>query len=398
MFINADEHPVLIIVPFENMPFEVVHLCRTCSEKAGLTLLWARESNQRGDGWLLLKLLQNAGATVCETLDSLALTARLFQVSASQNIRFSSVAQVAVQNAVMAHLSDAITDVTDENANKNAPQIKMNKSAQLVATIGKKSVPVTSSPSVLGDALTKLCGHFSKQRPKVASPEITYDVDIIEMIARPPARILSETASKRLLGAFGLETPKEMLCDSPSKAVRFAKSLDGPATLKLVRPNFRFKTSLGGVIHDVTGPSEIQKAYQSLLTLSADMGGGRALGILVCEQIETAHQVWLDARRHNALGRIVYFGKRSETTEQPDGVLTLPCSLQNCVDAICRAFPEMPEPASNALANAMFRFGAMCTHLGEQVGLAQIHPLAITPAGALMLDAVVGITDYYPER
>ena len=391
--LDAAEHPVFIIIPGNTIPGEMRILTETCENKAGLTLIWTGASPRRDDTWVMLKLLQNNGAIVCEDLATLALAATIYRQLQVFEHPFSTVSISTVDNAVMRLLESGVSDFRANQNTAASPTLKMNRAAQIVVEHGPNRLELSASPMVISGALrhlTTLCGIRQSHIP---DPVLHPDAETIAMIARPPARILSETTSKRLLGAFGLQTPDEMLCDSPSKAVRFARKLNGPATLKLVRPNFQFKTSAGGVIANVSGPSEIQKAYQTLLTLAEEMGGPRALGILVCQQIETESLFWVDAKRHDTLGRIIYFGKRDATQEQPDGVLPLPCSRQQCQNATVAAFPTLPESVVMAFADAVFQFGVMCTTLGNRIGLAQIHPLAVTNRGAMMLDAVVGITD-----
>ncbi|MBN2714297.1 MAG: acetate--CoA ligase family protein [Deltaproteobacteria bacterium] len=397
-FIDTSAFPVLIIVPSEKMPFSIISMCGHCNRQHGLTLVWATELSASDDSWLLLKLLENEGAIVCDELDTLALIARIFSETRPTLGPFSTVHLADTKSAVMAHLANALQQHSTSGNSIEVPKIKMNQAAQIIFEFEKQSLVLDASPTVIGRAMVTLFCHFSKRVKSPLSLDIQPDAEIVQMIARPPARILSETTSKRLLGAFGLKSPNEMLCDSPSKAVRFARELGGPATLKLVRPNFLSRKTAGGVIRDVIGPSDIQKAYQSLMSLSQKMGGPKALGILVSEQIDTDRLYWLDAKKHEHLGRIIYFGKRSQMSEQPDGVITLPCSLEPCYDAVSVAFPTLTAPEIESFAQALCRFGAMCTSLDRHIGVSQIHPLALTDDGALMLDAVVGITDFQSDR
>lgn len=391
-------HPILIIVPGDSIPKEMQSLCQYCEQQSGLSIIWAQATSRRDETWLMLKLLEISGATICEDLDTLSMTANIFRELQLFSQRFSSVAISPPENAVMRHLHQGITPINASGNQSESPMLKMNRSSQIVLAYGRRNMTLASSPTSICNALKLLATHSGVRQAALPDPDMHPDGDTVAMIARPPARILSETTSKRLLAAFGLQTPEEMLCDSPSKAVRFAKNLSGPATLKLVRPNFRFKTAAGGVIQNVQGPSEVQKAYQTLLSLSESLGGPRALGILVSRQVESEHLFWIHAKKHNQLGRIIYFGRRDETNEHPDGALALPCSMQQCRNAIVAAYPGLTQETVLPFADAIFRFGVMCSTLENHIGLAQIHPLAITDDGALMIDAVLGITDYSPER
>ncbi len=395
--LHRTPHPVLIIVPGDTIPKETQSLCQYCEQQSGLSIIWAQATSRRDETWLMLKLLEMSGATICEDLDTLSMTVNIFRELRIFNQPFSSVAISSPENAVMRHLYQGIAPINASRSDSESPMLKMNRSAQIVLTYSRRTMTLNSSPTSICDALKLLAAHSGVRQAVLPDPDVHPDRDAVAMIARPPARILSETTSKRLLAAFGLQTPEEMLCDSPSKAVRFARNLSGPATLKLVRPNFRFKTAAGGVIQNVQGPSEVQKAYQTLLSLAESLGGPRALGILVSKQVESEHLFWIHARKHNQLGRIIYFGRRDENNEHPDGALSLPCTMQQCRNAIVVAYPWLVRKTVLPFADAIFRFGVMCSTLGNHIGLAQIHPLAITDNGALMIDAVMGITDHPQE-
>ena len=395
--LHRTPHPVLIIVPGDTIPEETQSLCQYCEQQSGLSIIWAQATSRRDETWLMLKLLEMSGATICEDLDTLSMTVNIFRELQIFSQPFSRVAISNPENAVMRHLHQGIAPINASGRDSESPMLKMNRSAQIVLAYCRRTMILNSSPTSICNALKLLAAHSGVRKAALPDPDVHPDEDAIAMIARPPARILSETTSKRLLAAFGLQTPEEMLCDSPSKAVRFAKNLAGPATLKLVRPNFRFKTAAGGVIQNVQGPSEVQKAYQTLLSLAESLGGPRALGILVSRQVESEHRFWIHAQKHNQLGRIIYFGRRDETNEHPDGALSIPCTMQQCRNAIVAAYPWLAGKTVLPFADAVFRFGVMCSTLGNHIGLAQIHPLAITDDGALMIDAVMGITDHPQE-
>ncbi|MBN2343361.1 MAG: acetate--CoA ligase family protein [Deltaproteobacteria bacterium] len=389
-WIQTVRRPILVLVPAESPSADWIHSTRLVEQCNGITLVWALNAAYRDDRWILLQLLEAEGALICSSLDILAQVAHLFRQTDGA---FTHIQQTTAKSVVMTHIMNSAAPFLTTSARKTIPKVKINKSAHLVVEWKKKEIALQASPSIIGESLIQLCRRARRKQSDSMPPVVTLDTGAIKMVARPPARILSETTSKRLLRAFGLQTPTETLCESPSQAVRCAKLLNGPATLKLVRPNFRFKSMAGAVIQDASGPSEIQKAYQSLMTLSEQLGAPKALGILVSEQIDTPHLFWIEARKHSQFGRIILFGKRDDITEKPDGALLDTCTYQQCQFAVSNTYPDLDTFHASSLAQAIFRFAVMCRELNNHIGLAQIHPLALTETGALMLDAIVGITD-----
>jgi acetyltransferase len=240
-------------------------------------------------------------------------------------------------------------------------------------------------------ALALLCS-----RPAVdaapAPPAIPADADVVELIVRPPARLLSETASKRLVQAFGIALPREALSASPTESARIAAELGEPVVLKLVRPQTSGKADLGAVVIGVRGPARIRRVHHELERLGASLGPPAPLGVLVASEVADGARFWIASAPHAELGAVVLGGTGDRPSPAPGFALKAPATEDDAARAIARAAPQLATPQRTALAAAVARFSSLVSTLGARIDRAEIHPLVAPPSGpAVALDALIGV-------
>jgi hypothetical protein len=226
----------------------------------------------------------------------------------------------------------------------------------------------------------------------LGSPEHTPDSEVIDLIVRPPARMLSETTSKRLLAAYGIAAGPERLCSSPTEAARFWQEIGRPVVLKLVRPELEHKHAGGAVIKEVTGAAGVRRAYHALGSTADSLGPPKPLGVLVAEQLDGGARIWLRTTTHRRYGTLVVGGLGDSPTTQPSLAMTAPVSANAAYAALTRAGVDATH--GSRLALVVSRFGTMVDDLGDRIDRAEIHPLVALDghAQALALDALVEIS------
>jgi hypothetical protein len=219
------------------------------------------------------------------------------------------------------------------------------------------------------------------------------DRELIDLIARPPARLLSETTSKRLLSAFGISSGQERLCGSPTEAARFWSEVGARVVLKLVRPELEGKAASGAVATGISGAAGVRRAFHSLRSMSADLGPPEPLGVLVAQQVDGGARIWIRLERHPRFGDLVVGGPGDAPTPHPWLALTAPLTEPAALVALERArIAGSPEQLS-ALARGLVSFGRLAHDLKERISRAEIHPLVAPDEGkrALALDALIAI-------
>jgi hypothetical protein len=227
-----------------------------------------------------------------------------------------------------------------------------------------------------------------------AEPAIAIDRAIVDLIVKPPHRILSEVASKRLLEAYGIALPQERLCGSPTEAARFAAELGATAVLKLVRPALRDKHRAGAVLLAVSGAANVRRAHNELLRRGRALGPPPPLGVLVCREITGGARVWLARELHPELGPLV-IGGPGDRPGTPELAVRAPCTIAEARRALEDAVVvAVGREQLDALAVALARFSRLVADLGTRIGAAEIHPLVALDAGpAIALDALIAIAD-----
>ena len=231
-------------------------------------------------------------------------------------------------------------------------------------------------PSALIAAVRMLVDSLDEKDSKDA--EIELDELELAMILQPPRRLLSETTSKRLAMLFGMATPKEKLCRSPSEAVRFSRAIDGPAVLKLVKPRLDHKAAIGAVIMDVSGDAHTRRSAGELETLGETLGPPAPLGVLVAKQIPDGARISMEMCVHPSLGRLVLGHKGETFTERPAAALSVPASKAEAHRVLLMTGLSSGSSEWKKLARGLSLFSRMVYELGLQIDRAEIHPLAAT--------------------
>ena len=72
--------------------------------------------------------------------------------------------------------------------------------------------------------------------------------------------ILSEPEAKAILTAYGIPTVETHTARSPAEASRLAGDMGGPVALKILSQDISHKSDVGGVMLNLTGSFEVEKA------------------------------------------------------------------------------------------------------------------------------------------
>ena len=87
---------------------------------------------------------------------------------------------------------------------------------------------------------------------------------IAEVLARGDS-MLTEAEAKTVLSAYGIPTVATHTARTPAEASRIAKDVDGPVALKILSTDIVHKSDVGGVVLNLDGPFEVEKAANAML-------------------------------------------------------------------------------------------------------------------------------------
>lgn len=390
--------PVLLLVPSSTMGRPQLDLVERVDARSGVTLAWVTatlEAGSVGDERITERLLEQRGALTDPRLRVLVEVARV--VSACGLDGVAGVHLGRRGGALGTRLDAALRNQgvrPSRGRGRRLATVTVDEQGTIAVAAGVGARVRLSDAETAASALALLTKHRSAPRsgpPTLAEP----DREVVDLIARPPARLLSETASKRLLAAYGIDSGPERLCDSPTDAARFWAETGGPVVLKLVRPGLESKEAIDAVVPHVDGAAAVRRAYHTLQNLAAALGPPDPLGVLVAARIDHGARIWVGSSEHPRFGRLVIGGPGDRPAAQPAIALSPPIDPCAAETALASAGLEAAPEAIAALAVALVRFGHMVRELDRRVARAEIHPLVV-PEGAdraLALDALIAIAD-----
>jgi acyl-CoA synthetase (NDP forming) len=211
---------------------------------------------------------------------------------------------------------------------------------------------------------------------------------------------LSESASKRLLAAYGIGAPPERLAGSAQAAAAAAREIGFPVVLKVQSPDIAHKSEAGGLKLGLTGEEAVRQAYRDVTSAQP---GARIEGVLVARQVDPLAELIAGVKRDPLFGPVVLVGMGGIFTETiRDTSLRLPPLDTEMALEMIRELRGVPvltgargRPAADleALAAVLVGLGELALDLGDRLLELDVNPLFALPDGAVAGDALVVLRD-----
>jgi acetyltransferase len=215
--------------------------------------------------------------------------------------------------------------------------------------------------------------------------------------------LLSEHEAKRLLEAFGISVPRNILCNSKEAAVAAAREIGFPAVLKIHSRDISHKTDVGGVRLNLQNAEMVASAYEDMMrhvkTLRPD---ARIEGAVVQPMLRFAgaREVLVGVATDAVFGPVISFGAGGIAVEAVrDTALALPPlnavlareqMARTRVHRLLAGYRDVPAANLEALVAVLLgvsRMVCMLPWLAEM----DLNPVLAHPGGAVVADARVVI-------
>jgi acetyltransferase len=141
-----------------------------------------------------------------------------------------------------------------------------------------------------------------RHRPLVESSVDGVDAEAVLNVLFGPARALSDPTSKAALEPYGIPTPEEELCASPSRAASEAGRIGYPVRISLASPDLRIWDHPDLAVDMVDNAARVRDTFRQLLAqakarLPPDLRDAekRLLGVMVTATSEALAQLWVRA-------------------------------------------------------------------------------------------------------
>ncbi len=130
-------------------------------------------------------------------------------------------------------------------------------------------------------------------------------------------RMLSETAAKKVLAAYGIRINPTETADSIEAAVALAEKIGWPVALKIVSPDITHKTEADGVQLDLRSADEVLAAFGRIMAGAARYNpDARIEGVAVQAHLaQPDYELLLGAKRDETFGPVIVFGLGGIYTE-----------------------------------------------------------------------------------
>lgn len=148
----------------------------------------------------------------------------------------------------------------------------------------------------------------SEPQPKVniESPEAK---KIIKAAINSNKNCIDEFNANKILAAFGLPVPKNLLTHSAEEAASYAEKIGFPIVMKLGSSQIIHKSDVGGVKLNISTKEEAVIAFDEITTsVQKSAPSPHIEGIMVSEQIPEGIEIILGIKKDPSFGHVIMFG------------------------------------------------------------------------------------------
>ncbi len=211
---------------------------------------------------------------------------------------------------------------------------------------------------------------------------------------------LSEIESKKLIRAYGLKTPKEILATSGAEAMRIARDVGLPVVLKAAGAELTHKSDIGGVILNNNTLASVRDGFATIQRNVIAKAKGAVLdGVLVAEQVKGDIELVIGASCDPEMGPFVMFGSGGVALElYRDVVFAAPtldeASANALIDRTAAAqlingYRGAPALERGAVVRALIGVSRLAIDLDENLDSIDVNPFVLCRRGGVALDALV---------
>ncbi len=252
-------------------------------------------------------------------------------------------------------------------------------------------------------AIRNVTDYYARmQAPIVPPPAPNVDGKRIlaELLATPGPATLDEVASKRLLAAYGINGPREVLARSENEAADAADSIGYPVVAKVMSAAIPHKSDIGGVLLNLKSADDVRAAWRKINAAVAALPGKPAIdGILIAEMASGGLELVLGAARDPEMGPVLMFGAGGVGIELMKDVAFAapPLDERTAADLIARTKVGAlvkgyrgKAPLDHAmLVQALIGLASLVHDAGDALESVDVNPFLLRESGGVALDGLV---------
>jgi acyl-CoA synthetase (NDP forming) len=210
---------------------------------------------------------------------------------------------------------------------------------------------------------------------------------------------LDEAVGKQVLANFGVDTPKSLVIQDVTGAVKACAGLRAPLALKIVSPDILHKSDAGGVKVGLKNSAEVEDAIRAMMQQPA-IANARVDGFLLEEMAPAGQEIVIGGLADPNFGPMVMVGLGGIFVEVLADVAFRICPItrldaEEMLDelkgaALLKGARGRKPVSRAAIVDALLKIGGegglLMTH-GADIAEADINPLIVSETGAVAVDA-----------
>ncbi len=165
-------------------------------------------------------------------------------------------------------------------------------------------------------------------------------------LLRNAAEVLTDQESKVVLRGFGFEVTRQAVANSASGAAGFADRIGYPVVLKVLSPDLRRRTDIGGVVLSLETASAVRRAYASIMdNVERSAPTARVDGVVVAEMVAGGVDIRCGARRLGNDSVVVYGRIEGASAPIEPALALLPLRAEDAIALAHAVLSRAPMPA-----------------------------------------------------
>ena len=329
-----------------------------------------------------------------------------------------------VDTVLVMHAPTAITSST-EIAEQVIKTVKSHKANVMTCWVGQEQVgparrmirdagiPAYETPGAAVRAFMHLVNYRRNQEMLMETPAsalagftpatATARLVVENALASGNA-FMSEPEAKAVLAAYGIPTVETHIARNPADASRIAGQMEGAIALKILSPDISHKSDVGGVMLNLRGPLDVEKAANLMLEKVAQAHpDARIQGFTVQRMAKRSgsQEIIIGVTTDPIFGPVIMFGQGGTAAEViNDAAIALPplnMSLahelvqRTRVYRLLQGYRDRPPADMDAICLTLMKISQLIIDIPEIAEL-DINPLFADAQGVLALDARIRVT------
>ena len=232
------------------------------------------------------------------------------------------------------------------------------------------------------------------------APSARQRATLDEILERAGSAALDEPTSKRLLSAYGLEGPREMLAQSEEQAIACARAIGFPVVAKIVSAALPHKSDMGGVRVGLRDDAAVRDAWRAIMAAAAAHPlRPEVEGVLIAEMVSGGLELVLGMSRDPEMGPAILFGSGGVDLELlRDTALAVPpldeararaLIARTRAGVLVKGYRGKPALDEAALVRALLGLSDLVMDAGDRLAAVDVNPFLLRETGGVALDALV---------